>query len=41
MLVRPYGDTLDDGSVQLSFTLPVANGARAREDPCHHPNRTC
>jgi beta-lysine 5,6-aminomutase beta subunit len=22
-LVRPYGDTLDDGKVQLSFTLPV------------------
>ncbi|HAK73272.1 MAG TPA: hypothetical protein DCP36_06170, partial [Sporomusaceae bacterium] len=21
--VRPYGDTLDDGMVQLSFTLPV------------------
>jgi beta-lysine 5,6-aminomutase beta subunit len=23
-LVRPYGDTLDDGAVQLSFTLPIA-----------------
>ncbi|MGD0475335.1 MAG: OAM dimerization domain-containing protein [Candidatus Velthaea sp.] len=22
-LVRPYGDTLDDGAVQLSFTLPI------------------
>lgn len=22
-LVKPYGDTLDDGAVQLSFTLPV------------------
>jgi beta-lysine 5,6-aminomutase beta subunit len=22
-LVRPYGDTLDDGAVQLSFTLPL------------------
>ena len=22
--VKPYGDTLDDGAVQLSFTLPVA-----------------
>ncbi len=22
-LVRPYGDTIDDGKVQLSFTLPV------------------
>jgi beta-lysine 5,6-aminomutase beta subunit len=22
-IVKPYGDTLDDGSVQLSFTLPV------------------
>ena len=31
MLIRPYGDTTDDGAVQLSFTLPIANGARARE----------
>jgi beta-lysine 5,6-aminomutase beta subunit len=23
-VVRPYGDTLDDGAVQLSFTLPIA-----------------
>jgi beta-lysine 5,6-aminomutase beta subunit len=22
-LVKPYGDTLDDGAVQLSFTLPI------------------
>jgi beta-lysine 5,6-aminomutase beta subunit len=22
-LVRPYGDTLDDGAMQLSFTLPI------------------
>lgn len=29
--VRPYGDTLDDGSVQLSFTLPVPFGDEARE----------
>ena len=26
MIVRPYGDTLDDGAVQLSFTLPVPDG---------------
>ena len=31
MLVRPYGDTLDDGSVQLSFTLPVPEGPQGRE----------
>lgn len=31
MIVRPYGDTLDDGAVQLSFTLPVPHGARGRE----------
>jgi len=31
MLVRPYGDTLDDGSVQLSFTLPVPDGPQGRE----------
>ncbi len=30
-LIRPYGDTLNDGAVQLSFTLPVANGAKAIE----------
>ncbi|MFL6136790.1 MAG: OAM dimerization domain-containing protein [Frankiaceae bacterium] len=27
--VRPYGDTTGDGMVQLSFTLPVADDARA------------
>jgi beta-lysine 5,6-aminomutase beta subunit len=29
--VKPYGDTLDDGMVQLSFTLPVPCGEEARE----------
>jgi beta-lysine 5,6-aminomutase beta subunit len=29
--IRPYGDTLDDGKVQLSFTLPVPNDAKGRE----------
>lgn len=29
--VRPYGDTLDDGIVQLSFTLPVPYGEEAQE----------
>ena len=29
--IRPYGDTLDDGKVQTSFTLPVPHGERARE----------
>ncbi|MCP4752496.1 MAG: hypothetical protein GY866_16520 [Proteobacteria bacterium] len=28
-LIKPYGDTLNDGVIQLSFTLPVENGARA------------
>jgi beta-lysine 5,6-aminomutase beta subunit len=27
--VRPYGDTTDDGMVQVSFTLPVPHGPRA------------
>ncbi|MCF6281680.1 MAG: cobalamin-dependent protein [Candidatus Polarisedimenticolaceae bacterium] len=27
--IKPYGDTLNDGMVQLSFTLPVENGPRA------------
>lgn len=29
--VRPYGDTLDDGAVQLSFSLPVPFGEEAKE----------
>ena len=29
--VRPYGDTLDDGQVQVSFSLPVPAGERAKE----------
>ena len=28
-LVRPYADHTDDGIVQLSFTLPVQDSARA------------
>ena len=31
MIVRPYGDTLDDGVVQLSFTLPLDDSARSIE----------
>jgi beta-lysine 5,6-aminomutase beta subunit len=30
-MIKPYGDTLNDGIVQLSFTLPIENGARARK----------
>jgi len=29
-IIKPYGDTFNDGMVQLSFTLPVENCARAR-----------
>ena len=29
--VRPYGDHLGDGIVQLSFTLPVPHGPAARK----------
>lgn len=29
--LRPYGDTLDDGKIQLSFTLPVPAGPEAYE----------
>ncbi|MFF8716653.1 OAM dimerization domain-containing protein [Streptomyces sp. NPDC015184] len=28
-VIRPYGDTTDDGMVQLSFTLPLPHGPRA------------
>lgn len=29
--VKPYGDTLNDGKVQLSFALPLETGLEARE----------
>lgn len=29
--MRPYGDTLNDGMVQLSFTLPVEYGEKAKK----------
>ncbi|WP_018133032.1 lysine 5,6-aminomutase subunit beta [Effusibacillus pohliae] len=29
--IRPYGDTLDDGMVQLSFSLPIPYGDEAKE----------
>ena len=31
MNIRPYGDTLNDGAVQLSFTLPVSHSPEAME----------
>lgn len=31
MQIRPYGDSANDGVVQLSFTLPLPLSARARE----------
>ncbi|MCL2620201.1 MAG: cobalamin-dependent protein [Defluviitaleaceae bacterium] len=30
-MIKPYGDTLNDGKVQLSFTLPVTNDDKGRE----------
>jgi beta-lysine 5,6-aminomutase beta subunit len=29
--IKPYGDTFNDGKMQLSFTLPVPNGDEAKE----------
>lgn len=29
--LKPYGDTTDDGAVQMSFTLPIEPSAKARE----------
>lgn len=29
--IKPYGDTMNDGKIQLSFTLPVQNGDKAVE----------
>src|SRR5258706_2956624 len=31
MQIRPYGDTANDGVVQLSFTLPLPLNAHSRE----------
>jgi len=31
LIIRPYGDTLDDGKVQLSFTLPVLSDDKGNE----------
>ncbi len=30
-LIRPYGDQLNDGKIQISFTLPIESGALAKE----------
>ncbi len=30
-LIKPYGDTLNDGIIQLCFTLPVKNSAKAKK----------
>ncbi|MGC8867184.1 MAG: OAM dimerization domain-containing protein [Elusimicrobiales bacterium] len=30
-VVRPYGDTINDGAMQISFTLPVPVGGKAKE----------
>jgi beta-lysine 5,6-aminomutase beta subunit len=30
-IIKPYGDTLNDGVLQLSFTLPVENSERAKK----------
>jgi beta-lysine 5,6-aminomutase beta subunit len=29
--IKPYGDATDDGLIQLSFTLPIAESERARQ----------
>ncbi|MCF2139086.1 MAG: cobalamin-dependent protein [Candidatus Lokiarchaeota archaeon] len=29
--IKPYGDTMNDGKIQLSFTLPIKDGDRAVE----------
>lgn len=31
MMIKTYGDTLNDGAVQLSFTLPVPHSKKANE----------
>ena len=29
--IKPYGDTMNDGKVQLSFTLPIKDDERGEE----------
>lgn len=29
--IKPYGDTINDGAIQLSFTLPIPSGEEAKE----------
>ena len=29
--LKPYGDTINDGKIQLSFTLPVPNDEKGEE----------
>ena len=29
--LKPYGDTMNDGKVQLSFTLPIKNDEKGQE----------
>ena len=29
--LKPYGDTMNDGKVQLSFTLPILNDEKGEE----------
>ena len=36
MHIRPYGDTANDGVVQISFTLPLPLGAHAQEAARHY-----
>jgi beta-lysine 5,6-aminomutase beta subunit len=31
MLIRPYGDTRDDGVIQFSFTLPMPYSVKAAD----------
>ena len=30
--LKPYGDTMNDGKVQLSFTLPVPDDEKGQEE---------
>ena len=27
--IKPYGDTMNDGKIQISFTLPIEDGDKA------------
>ena len=38
--LKPYGDTMNDGKVQTSFTLPIKDESVVRRLPARSPRRS-